>query len=161
MLTPSILLMVLIFDRLSKQGMMFTNAYANAPNCAPTRASLMSGWYAPRHGIYTVGNSGRGKSKDRKLIPVDPAYLEKAPGMKETWRQTPGSAIRKGDWKLIEYFEDGKLELFNLKNDIGEQNDLSKKYPDKLKELKNDSLQWRKDTNAPVPTRLNPEYVVK
>src|SRR4028119_166659 len=39
-------------DKLSKQGMVFTNAYANAPNCAPTRASLMSGWYAPRHGIY-------------------------------------------------------------------------------------------------------------
>ncbi len=410
-------------DRLSKQGMVFTNAYANAPNCAPTRASLMSGWYAPRDGIYTVGNSDRGKSQDRKLIPIKnievldssvvtlaevlksagyttamfgkwhlgadggtspqgqgfdfnvggneeghpqsyfspynnpdikdgpageyltdrltseaitflkehksnpfflylpyyavhvplqakqntvekykqktsayvrsspvygamldnvdenigrllgtlnelnldkntlvvftsdnggfypvssagplrgnkgmlyeggirvpmiikwpgkikegsinndpvismdffptflkvcgiqkpaakildgddispllygsaslqrkalywhfPAYLEKAPGMKEIWRQTPSSAIRKGDWKLIEYFEDGKLELFNLKNDIGEQNELSKKYPDKVKELKNDLIQWRKDFNAPVPTQLNPEYLAK
>lgn len=410
-------------DRLSKQGMIFTNAYANAPNCAPTRASLMSGWYAPRHGIYTVGNSDRGRSQDRKLIPIKnievldrsvitlaevlksagyttamfgkwhlgagvgtrpqgqgfdvnvggneqghphsyfspyhnpdikdgpageyltdrltteaitflkehksnpfflylpfyavhvplqakqntvekykqktspyvrsspvygamldnvdenigkllntinelnldkntlivftsdnggfypvssagslrgnkgmlyeggirvpmivkwpgkikagsvnnepvismdffptflkvcgiqkpatkildgvdispllygsgniqrkalywhfPAYLEKAPGMKETWRQTPSSAIRKGDWKLIEYFEDGKLELFNLKNDIGEQNEMSTKFPDKVKELKNDLMQWRKDFNAPVPTQLNPEYVAK
>jgi arylsulfatase A-like enzyme len=90
-----------------------------------------------------------------------PSYLEKAAGMKEIWRQTPGSAIRKGDWKLIETFEDGKLELFNVKDDIGEQNELSKKYPDKLKELRNDLMQWRKDFNAPVPTALNPDYVSK
>ena len=40
-------------DKLSRQGMVFTNAYANAPNCAPTRACLMTGQYTPRHGIYT------------------------------------------------------------------------------------------------------------
>ncbi len=104
---------------------------------------------------------GSGSLKRKALYWHFPAYLEKAPGMKETWRQTPGSAMRQGDWKLIEYFEDGKLELFNLKNDIGEQNELSKKYPDKLKELKNDLIQWRKDFHAPVPTQLNPQYAVK
>ena len=41
-------------DRLAKRGIVFTQAYASAPNCAPTRASLMSGQYTPRHGIYTV-----------------------------------------------------------------------------------------------------------
>lgn len=41
-------------DRLAAQGMVFTQAYASAPNCAPTRACLMSGQYTPRHGIYTV-----------------------------------------------------------------------------------------------------------
>lgn len=41
-------------DRLARQGMVFTHAYASAPNCAPTRACLMSGQYTPRHGIYTV-----------------------------------------------------------------------------------------------------------
>jgi len=41
-------------DRLAKRGIMFTQAYASAPNCAPTRACLMSGQYTPRHGIYTV-----------------------------------------------------------------------------------------------------------
>ncbi len=50
--------------------------------------------------------------------------------------------MRKGDWKLIEYFEDGKLQIFYLKSDTAEQNELSKKYPDKLKELKNDLIQW-------------------
>lgn len=41
-------------DRLAKQGLRFTQAYASAPNCAPTRACLMSGQYTPRHGVYTV-----------------------------------------------------------------------------------------------------------
>ncbi|MFN9968590.1 MAG: sulfatase-like hydrolase/transferase, partial [Phycisphaerae bacterium] len=41
-------------DQLARYGLMFTQAYASAPNCAPTRACLMSGQYTPRHGIYTV-----------------------------------------------------------------------------------------------------------
>ena len=41
-------------DRLAQNGLVFTQAYASAPNCAPTRACLMSGQYTPRHGIYTV-----------------------------------------------------------------------------------------------------------
>lgn len=41
-------------DRLASRGMVFHAAYASAPNCAPTRACLMSGQYTPRHGIYTV-----------------------------------------------------------------------------------------------------------
>jgi len=57
-------------DRLAKNGMIFTNAYANAANCAPTRACLLSGQYSPRHGVFTVGKSDRGKSEDRRLIPV-------------------------------------------------------------------------------------------
>lgn len=58
-------------DRLALGGMVFTNAYASASNCAPSRACLMSGQWTPRHGIYTVGSSERGKAKDRKLIPTE------------------------------------------------------------------------------------------
>lgn len=58
-------------DRLASQGMVFTSAYANAPNCAPSRASLLTGLYTPRHGIYTVAPSARGKSRDRRLIPIE------------------------------------------------------------------------------------------
>jgi len=58
-------------DRLATEGIVFTQAYTNGPNCAPTRASLMSGQYSPRHGVYTVGSSERGKSKHRKLIPIE------------------------------------------------------------------------------------------
>ncbi len=57
-------------DRLVAMGVKFTDAYASASNCAPSRAGLLSGQYSPRYGIYTVGTSERGKSKDRKLIPV-------------------------------------------------------------------------------------------
>ncbi len=55
-------------DRLAAAGMVFTNAYANGPNCAPTRASLMSGQYTPRHGIYTVFPAARGDTRNRKLL---------------------------------------------------------------------------------------------
>lgn len=57
-------------DRLARGGMIFTQAYANAANSAPTRACLLTGQYTPRHGLYTVANSDRGKSEDRRLIPV-------------------------------------------------------------------------------------------
>ena len=57
-------------DRLAKQGMIFTNAYANAANCAPTRASLLTGQYSPRHGVFTVANPARGEAKDRRLVPI-------------------------------------------------------------------------------------------
>jgi len=58
-------------DKLAKQGMIFTNAYANAANCAPTRASLLSGQYSPRHGVFTVANPARGEAQDRRLIPIE------------------------------------------------------------------------------------------
>ena len=58
-------------DRLARQGMTFASAYANAPNCAPSRACLLTGLYAPRHGIYTVKNSDRGEAHERRLVPIE------------------------------------------------------------------------------------------
>jgi len=58
-------------DHLAKNGMVFTQAYANAANCAPTRASLLSGQYSPRHGVFTVARPDRGDPKDRRLIPIE------------------------------------------------------------------------------------------
>lgn len=58
-------------DRLAQQGMLFTDAYANAANCAPTRAALMSGQYYPRQPIYTVGSGARGEAADRALRPAE------------------------------------------------------------------------------------------
>ena len=57
-------------DALSKQSLFFTDAYANAANCAPSRAALLSGMYAPRTGVYTVDNPARGKAKNRRLVPA-------------------------------------------------------------------------------------------
>ena len=49
-------------DNLSKEGMVFTQGYAGAANCAPSRACLISGQNTPRHGVYTVSPSARGNS---------------------------------------------------------------------------------------------------
>ncbi|WP_025763333.1 sulfatase [Dyadobacter tibetensis] len=57
-------------DKLASQSTFFTQAYANSSNCAPSRASLLTGSLTPRHGIYTVGSSERGRSETRKLIPT-------------------------------------------------------------------------------------------
>lgn len=57
-------------NRLAKEGMIFTNAYAGAGNCAPSRACLMSGQYTPRHGIYAVDDTDRGPKEKMRLIPT-------------------------------------------------------------------------------------------
>ncbi len=71
--------------------------------------------------------------------------------------QSPGGSIRDGDYKLIEYFENGTVQLFDLKNDIGEQNDLSKIEVEKTKELKEKLYKWREDVNAQM-MKPNPNY---
>ncbi len=57
-------------DALRRDGLKFTQAYTCGPNCAPTRACLMSGQYTPRHGIYTVSTGARGLEKFRRMVPV-------------------------------------------------------------------------------------------
>ena len=58
-------------DRLASQGLLFTQAYAQAANCAPSRACLISGMNTPRHGIYTVSPSDRGDARTRQIIPTE------------------------------------------------------------------------------------------
>jgi arylsulfatase A-like enzyme len=60
-----------VLDSLARNGIQFNNAYANAPNCAPTRACIMTGMYPQRHGVITVGSSERGDEKARKLVPLE------------------------------------------------------------------------------------------
>ncbi|MEN0019755.1 MAG: sulfatase [Planctomycetota bacterium] len=57
-------------DRLAAEGMVFSDAYANAANCLPSRAAIMSGQYPPRTGVYTVNPTTRGKRENRRLIPA-------------------------------------------------------------------------------------------
>jgi arylsulfatase A len=70
---------------------------------------------------------------------------------------TPGGAIRRGDWKLIEFFEDGRLELFNLKDDVGESRNLALREPKIREHLRTQLAQWRRSVNAAMPTP-NPHY---
>ncbi len=69
----------------------------------------------------------------------------------------PYSIIRKGDWKLIKRYEGRIFELFNLKEDLSEKNDLSEKRPDKVKELDTELSAWLTDTQAKLPQE-NPDY---
>ena len=72
-------------------------------------------------------------------------------------RVRPFGAVRAGDWKLIEFYEDGRVELYNLKDDIGEAHDLAKDKPDKVAELRAKLRQWRLSVGAQMPTP-NPNY---
>ena len=72
-----------------------------------------------------------------------------------TWRTTPVSLVQSGDWKLMEFLEDGRLELYNLKDDIGETRNLATTHPEKARELHDKLIAWRKFVNAPMPTPNN------
>lgn len=89
-----------------------------------------------------------------------PIYLQN--GNKETqdplFRTRPGSAIRLGDWKLIQYFENNDIELYNLKDDIGEKNNIAESNTQKRDELLGILEDWREKTDAPVPSILNPDF---
>lgn len=65
---------------------------------------------------------------------------------------SPSAAVRYGDWKLIEFFEDNHVELYNLKIDISEKNDLSTTMPEKVKELRDMLHNWQKSVEARFPT---------
>ena len=93
----------------------------------------------------------RGNAAPDKIIPVhgtDELY----------WCATPCSVICRGDWKLTQYFEDGRLELYNVKEDPSEEVDLSKKLPERTVMMRRELEAWQKRVNAPIPTELNPDF---
>jgi len=89
-------------DRLAADGMIFTNAYSASANCAPARASLLSGQYTPRHKVYNVGTGPRGKSEHRRLQHV-PGVEVLDPSIR-TWAQSIQAAgyrtATMGKWHL-------------------------------------------------------------
>jgi len=99
---------------------------------------------------------------DRALFWHFPAYLQSYQVIDEQrdplFRSRPCSIIRHGDWKLHEYFEDGALELYNLREDIGETTNLVHSHPEQARQLHQELQAWRHGTQAPVPTRSNPRF---
>lgn len=69
-----------------------------------------------------------------------------------SWRTTPVGLIQSGDWKLMEFFEEGRLELYNLKQDVGEQKNLAAEEPEQAKALHAQMRSWREAVKAPMPT---------
>jgi arylsulfatase A-like enzyme len=72
----------------------------------------------------------------------------------------PVSAIRAGDWKLIEYLEDSRIELYNLADDLNESKNLATEKPDKAKQLRTQLARWRIETQVQMPTP-NPNFRLK
>ena len=70
---------------------------------------------------------------------------------------TPGSSVRCGDYKLIEFFEEGQIELYNLREDIGEENDLSQSEPEISARLHALLAEWRRSVEAKIP-QPNPQW---
>lgn len=69
----------------------------------------------------------------------------------------PAAAIRRGDWKLVEWFEDGRTELFNLRDDVGESVDLAARQPDRARALHASLVAWREGVSARMPAS-NPAW---
>ena len=71
--------------------------------------------------------------------------------------EEPMSALRKGDWKIIENLVSGEFDLYNLKYDVNEMTDLKFSYPEKLTEMKSVLKKWQKDTKSQMPVP-NPKF---
>jgi hypothetical protein len=91
-------------------------------------------------GISLVPLLVSGTMKDRPIFWHYPHYSNQG--------VEPGSAVRLGKYKLIDNFEKGRQELYDLENDISEENDISLSYPQKTKELFGILKDWRKKTGA-------------
>jgi arylsulfatase A-like enzyme len=96
---------------------------------------------------------GQGKLPRDAIYWHFPGYLGAG---QDGWRTTPAGAIRVGDYKLLEFFEDGHLELYNLKADLGQKTDLAKKEPERTKELHDRLVAWRESVSAPMPSKREP-----
>ncbi len=91
-----------------------------------------------------------------------PAYLQAYQVWDEQrdplFRSRPCGIIRKGKYKLHQYFESGDLELYDLESDLGETTNVAERNSSITRELLNQMSTWRQQTNAPVPNQANPEF---
>ncbi|MFW6279377.1 MAG: sulfatase [Bacillota bacterium] len=94
--------------------------------------------------------TGENKSLDREAIYWHYPHYGNQGG-------TPGSSIRMGDYKLIEFFEDGRVELYNLRQDVGEKNNIAEQKPEIAAEMKQKLIRWRKSVEAKIP-QPNPDW---
>jgi arylsulfatase A len=89
------------------------------------------------------------KSPERPLFWHYPHYSDQG--------GKPGGAIRLGDWKLIEFYEDNRLELFHLAEDPGEKRNLAHREAARAKKLHGMLADWRRSVDAAMPSP-NPQY---
>lgn len=82
-----------------------------------------------------------------------PHYLEGYVPAHGRWRTTPAGAVRMGRYKLIEFFETGRVELYDLESDLGERHDLAAEMPERARELRERLARWREHVGARLPKR--------
>jgi arylsulfatase A-like enzyme len=80
-----------------------------------------------------------------------PGYLESYVHEKG-WRTSPVGAVHAGDFKLLEFFETGAVELYNLRDDVGETRNLAAQSPEKVRQLRAQLATWRQQIGAAMPT---------
>jgi arylsulfatase A-like enzyme len=100
---------------------------------------------------------GEARLKRDAIFQHFPGYLGAG---RNKWRTTPVSLIQVGDWKLMEFLEDGRLELYNLRDDVGETKNLAKEMPAKAAELHDRLVAWRNAIHAPMPAKNDGERKV-
>ena len=95
--------------------------------------------------------TGSGDLTVRNLYWHFPAYLEASKRIPGPWRTTPAGAVRSGDYKLIEFFEDGVLELYDLRKDPEESTNLVDQLSEKAALLHGSLKNWREKVGADMP----------
>ncbi len=101
----------------------------------------------------------RGALEERPLFWHFPCYLEGRGHAGDPWRARPGGALRLGRWKLLEDFESGQLQLFDLQEDPGEERDLAAAEPETVEDLHGRLVAWRSALGAPMPSGPDPAFV--
>ena len=99
--------------------------------------------------VTLVRNPG-GRLDREAIFQHFPGYLGAGAG---AWRTTPVSIVQAGDWKLMEFLEDGRLELYNLRDDVSESQNLVESQPGKARELLARLQAWRTAVAAPMPQK--------
>jgi len=116
----------------------------------PTLIELAGASAGGVDGLSLVAAMTEGKKLSREAIYWHfPCYIG---------RGTPSSVIRFGDYKLIEFFETGSVELYNLAEDPSEKKDLSRAQPALAENIYKKLKKWQADINAPRPSEANPNY---
>jgi arylsulfatase A-like enzyme len=99
--------------------------------------------------------TGRGRFKRDTLYWHYPHYSNQS--INGGHLDQPGAAIRHGDYKLIEFYQDTRVELYDLKTDLGEKNDLARARPQQVESLRKRLAAWRQALGAQMMTP-NPGY---
>ena len=127
-----------------------------ATDLFPSLASLAQAQVPASHPLdgvdLTALFTGRGKLLPRPLFWHFPVYIQASPNTPQTWRATPSTVMRIGDYKLCELFEYRRFLLFDLRVDESERDNLANRYPELARHLHARMLRWRRKIQAPLPT---------